>query len=81
MVVADPRAFALHKLWLSQQDDREKTKTRRDHGQALAVADLVLRYLPQYDYFSTELDMLPQDLVQSAARFAEGAESGGEEMD
>jgi hypothetical protein len=39
------------------------------------VAQLVLGYLPQYEYFSTELDMLPQDLVKSAARFAEGAES------
>jgi hypothetical protein len=74
MMVADPRAFALNKFWWSQQEDREEAKTRRDYHQALAVADLVLRYLPRYEYFSTELDMLPQDLVQSAARFAEGTE-------
>jgi hypothetical protein len=72
MMVADPRAFALNKFWLSQQEDREEEKRRRDYRQALAVAQLVLGYLPQYEYFSTELDMLPQDLVKSAARFAEG---------
>ncbi|MBI4643209.1 MAG: hypothetical protein HY743_05655 [Deltaproteobacteria bacterium] len=74
MVAADPRAFALNKFWWSQQEDREEAKRRRDYHQALAVADLVLRYLPPYEYFSTELDMLPQDLVQSAARFAEGTD-------
>lgn len=74
MVVADPRAFALNKFWWSQHEDREGGKRRRDYHQARAVADLVLRYLQPYEYFSIELDMLPQDLVQSAARFAEGAE-------
>ena len=78
MMVADPRAFALNKFWLSQQEDRDEEKRRRAYRQALAVAELVLRYLPPYDYFSTELDMLPQDLVQRAARFAEGQESAGE---
>lgn len=75
MMVADPRAFAINKFWLSRQEDREEAKRRRDYRQALAVAELVLRYLPRYEYFSTELDMLPQDLVQNAARFAEGLES------
>lgn len=79
MIVADPRAFALNKFWLSQQDDREEAKRRCEYRQALAVADLILRYLPPYDYFSTELDMLPQDLVQNAARSAEGQETAGEE--
>lgn len=79
MAVADPRAFVLGKLWLSRQEDREESKRTRDLSQALAVADLVLRYLPQWDYFSTESDMLPQDLVQSAARFADGADTTGEE--
>jgi hypothetical protein len=79
LAAPDPRAFALHKFWLSQQEDRAEATRRRDYHQALAVADLVLRYLPQYEYFSTELDMLPQDLVRSASRFAEGADLAGEE--
>jgi hypothetical protein len=74
MVAADPRTFALHKFWWSQQEDLEEAKRRRDYHQALGVADLVLRYLPQYEYFSTELDMLPQDLVEQATRFAEGTD-------
>lgn len=79
MVVADPRAFALHKLWLSQQPDREGLKRRLDRHQALAVAHLILGHLPQYDYFATELEMFPQDLVQSAARLAPGVELAEDE--
>jgi hypothetical protein len=74
MVVPDPRAFALNKLWLSQQDDREESRRSRDRSQALAVAALVLRYLPQYDFFSTELDMFPQDLAPDAAQWQEDLE-------
>ncbi len=62
MMVPDPRAFALHHLWRSQQQDRQELKRTRDWRQALAVADLVLRYLPQYDFSSSELDMFPRDL-------------------
>jgi hypothetical protein len=79
MVMADPRAFVLNKFWLSEQEDREPAKRARDLSQALAVAGLVLGYLPEYDFFSTELEMLPQDLVQSAAGLAEDADAAGEE--
>ena len=79
MVVPDPRAFALNRLWLSQQDDREETRRSCDRSQALAVAALVLRYLPQYDFFSTELDMFPQDLASDAAQWAAGAELTADE--
>lgn len=74
VVVPDPRAFALNKLWLSQQEDREETRRSCDRSQALAVAALVLRYLPQYDFFSTELDMFPQFLNPSPGQWA-GEES------
>jgi hypothetical protein len=37
-----------------------------DLDQALVVASLVLRHLPQYDLSSPELDMFPQDLVRAA---------------
>ncbi len=79
MAVPDALAFALNKFWRSRQEDREEAKRRRDFRQALAVADLVLRYLQPYEYFSLELDMLPQDLVQAAARFAEGTDASGRE--
>jgi hypothetical protein len=75
MLVPDPRAFALNRLWLSRQEDRGESQRSRDYCQALAVARLVLGYLPQYDYFATELDMFPPDLGQGAARLAEGEEA------
>jgi len=46
MRVPDPRAFALHKAWLSMQIDREPLKRERDLAQARAVAEVVREYLP-----------------------------------
>lgn len=46
IVVPDPRAFALHKLWLSEQPDREPAKKQRDRNQALAVIQLVYDKFP-----------------------------------
>lgn len=55
LAVPDPRAFALHKLWLSDQPDREPIKKNRDRDQAEAVIELINRYLPQYPFRSSEL--------------------------
>ncbi|RJR44567.1 MAG: hypothetical protein C4567_04320 [Deltaproteobacteria bacterium] len=81
MAVPDALAFALNKFWRSRQEDRDEARRRWDFLQAMAVADLVLRYLQPYEYFSIELAMLPQDLVQAAVRFAEGAEASGREAE
>jgi hypothetical protein len=70
LVVPDPRAFALHRLWLSQQKDRGAAQRAQDLNQALAVAALTLRHLPQYDFSPSELEMFPQDLGQEEERFA-----------
>lgn len=56
MRVPDPRAFALHKAWLSQQPGREPLKKPRDLAQARAVAATVREYLPH----------LPLDATMSA---------------
>ena len=66
LVVPDPRTFALHKLWLSEQLDREPVKKQRDRDQGLAVAQLIIQYLPQYQFDSSELRMFPKDVVQRA---------------
>ncbi|MBF0120306.1 MAG: nucleotidyltransferase domain-containing protein [Desulfobacterales bacterium] len=66
IAVPDPRAFALHKLWISKQDDREPIKKKRDFAQAVAVAKLIIQYLPQYSFDSAELRMFPKDLLLSA---------------
>jgi len=42
MIVPDPRAFALNKFWLSNQDDREPVKKHRNRGQAITMGKLVL---------------------------------------
>jgi hypothetical protein len=66
MIVPDPRAFALHKFWLSNQDDREPVKKKRDRGQAIAVGKLVVEHLPQYRFDASELRMFPLEVVQKA---------------
>jgi len=75
MVVPDPRALARHKLWLSQQEDREPFKQTRDRCQASALAELILRYLPQYHFFSAELQRFPPEVARLAGNLVEGYES------
>jgi len=72
LVAPDLRAFALHKLWLSEQVDREPVKKRRDYDQGLAVAELVIQYLPQYRFNTSELRMFPRNLVQKAKKMISG---------
>lgn len=63
MIVPDPRAFALHKFWLCNQDDREPVKKQRDRAQAMAVGRLVVEHLPQYRFDASELRMFPLEAV------------------
>jgi len=74
MVVPDPRALALHMLWLSQQEDREPLKQTRDRRCAAALAELILRYLPQYHFFSAELKLFPAEVARLAEGLVEGYE-------
>ncbi|MDM8535949.1 nucleotidyltransferase domain-containing protein [Desulfobacterales bacterium HSG17] len=67
MAVPDPRSFALHKLWLSKQTDREPIKKQRDQTQGLTAARMVLRYFPDYPFTSSELRMFPKDVFEDAA--------------
>lgn len=48
--VPDPRAFALHKAWLSRQPDREPVKKPRDIAQAQEVAQLVREHMPHLSF-------------------------------
>ncbi|HEW97798.1 MAG: hypothetical protein DRR16_25315 [Candidatus Parabeggiatoa sp. nov. 3] len=48
MVVPDPRAFVIHKMWLSHQTNREKIKSRRDEKQALILAEIIQNGLPHF---------------------------------
>jgi hypothetical protein len=66
MICPDPRAFALHKIWLSKQPEREPLKKNRDRDQGVAVAYLIHRYLPQYKFAASELKMFPKRVMDAA---------------
>jgi hypothetical protein len=68
MVVPDPRAFSIHKVWLSEQTDREPVKKKRDNDQGLAIALLVIKYMPQYRFELSELRMFPREVVQKVKK-------------
>ena len=53
MRVPDPRAFALHKAWLSEQTSREPLKKPRDLEQARALAKVVVEHLPHLSFEDT----------------------------
>jgi len=66
LAVPDPISFAIHKMWLSRQFDREPIKKRRDQEQAIAVFQLVSRYLPQYRFQTNDLKMFPKSIVDDS---------------
>jgi len=68
MTCPDPRAFALHKIWLSERDDRNPLKKSRDRHQALTVAYLLARYLPHYTFAAEELKMFPKRVFDLAGK-------------
>ena len=63
MRVPDPRAFALHKAWLSGQASREPLKKPRDLDQAHAIAKVVEEHLPHLS-FEEALTSLHGDVRQ-----------------
>ena len=77
MVVPDPRAFAIHKLWLSSQKDRESVKKKRDRSQALAVSKLILQYLPEFEIKKEDLRMFPEAIIADAIQVLNGSDLPG----
>jgi hypothetical protein len=65
MSCADPRAYALHKYWVSQRDDRNLLKRGRDMAQAKAVAAVAVQYL-QLDFNVRDLSALPAELIRAS---------------
>lgn len=68
-IVPDPRAFALHKYWVSQQLDKGRTKAARDRAQAIAVVQITDKYLPHFDFDDGILAAFPSDLVNDFEKF------------
>jgi hypothetical protein len=72
MPCADPRIFALHKLWLSKQPSRQDTSRPRDVAQARAVAAVATAYL-RLKFNERGLSRLPKELKSGAAELARAA--------
>jgi hypothetical protein len=70
MSCIDPRAFALHKYWISKQDTREAIKKRRDAVQAAAVAQVSDRLGLRFN--QKELSALPMHLVSQWKELVKG---------
>lgn len=64
MRVADPRAFAVHKLWLSQQSTRDALKRPRDGAQAQLVAQVTREQLVHLPFEREHLKFFPLQLAQ-----------------
>ncbi|MFP3944852.1 MAG: GSU2403 family nucleotidyltransferase fold protein, partial [Alphaproteobacteria bacterium] len=80
LVGVDPRAFALHKLWLSARPDRDPRKRDRDFEQALAAAEIAVRHLG-LSFDDRALEALPQTLRDQApqlTQYPDGKYRGGE---
>lgn len=74
LVVIDPRAFALHKAWVSSRQDREPIKATRDLEQAKAVAIIATRYLKK-SFDRPEMTALPKELREAAPKLVADIES------
>ena len=61
IVVPEPRTFALHKLWVSERNDRSPVKRPRDVAHARVVAELVRTYLRK-PFLVKEMSWLPKEL-------------------
>lgn len=66
MSVPDPRAFSMHKLWLSSQMDREPSKKQRDREQSEAVFRLVQEKLTYLAFNDSDLKAMPYRIREQA---------------
>ncbi|MBT3218367.1 MAG: hypothetical protein HN348_04695 [Proteobacteria bacterium] len=65
LVTPDPRAFALHKLWISESPQRDPVKRKRDKLQAQITAQLCRTYF-NLDFSTKDLRSLPEFLRKLA---------------
>lgn len=64
IVAPDPRWFALHKLWMSDQAKRNPLKRPKDRTQGLALLDLVSAAMPHYPLGDDFIATLPSELME-----------------
>ena len=61
IVVPEPRTYALHKLWLSQQESRQVVKRPRDRDHAQITARLCITYLGR-SFVASDMPWLSKEL-------------------
>lgn len=66
ITTVDPRAYALHKLWLSRKSRRAAIKKSRDLAQAHAVAEIAVKWLA-LPFDDQALSALPDELMSGVA--------------
>jgi hypothetical protein len=62
LVVPDPRWFALHKLWLGEQPERNPLKVQKDRDQGFGVLDAVAEAMPHYPLDDAFIAGMPAEL-------------------
>lgn len=70
----DPRAYALHKSWLSKQPNRSPAKAKRDLAQAYAVARLVQSRLPHLPMKAELMRQFPLEISETLPDLPRGFE-------
>jgi hypothetical protein len=63
----DPRFFAVHKVFLSHQPNRDPIKKQRDLMQARVVAALINEHLPWLNFSDRALQVFPLEVRRRAA--------------
>ncbi len=69
MCCLDPRAFALHKYWVSQRETRDALKKKRDAAQAAAFASVAQRLGLKFN--AKDLSALPAELLANWKRLVD----------
>jgi hypothetical protein len=77
IVASDPRAFVVHKLWLSARPDRAPEQRARDLAQARAVGQLVATHMPHLPFDPKTLKSFPRPLVEAATKLFAGKPEAG----
>jgi hypothetical protein len=74
IVAPDPRWFALHKLWMSDQEKRNPLKRPKDRRQGEALLSAIAAEMPHYPLDEAFRTTLPPELLPyfDASRSADG---------
>ncbi len=76
IVAPDPRWFALHKLWMSEQAKRNPLKRPKDRKQGLALLDAVAEAMPHYPLDAAFEAAIPPDLQAVFANWQKNTTAG-----